>query len=72
MPRSAAFLLVVLAAAGCARSQMSTGQYTMTENSNNMRTYNASRSAPLDPTRPISQRDCRNQIEVGGGNLLCE
>lgn len=72
MPRSAAFLLVVLAAAGCARSEMSTGQYTMTENSNNMRAANASRSAPLDPTRPISRRDCRNQIEVGGGNLLCE
>ena len=72
MPRSAAFLLVVLAVAGCASSNLNTGPYTMTEDPHNMRTANAGQPAPLDPTRPVSPRDCRNQIHVGSGNLLCQ
>ena len=72
MPRSAACLLIVLAAAGCARSDMTTGRYTMTEEPYNIRTLDvATAPAPLDPTRPINDRDCSKPIDIGGGNLRC-
>jgi hypothetical protein len=71
MPRSAACLLIVLAAAGCARSDMNTGQYSMTEEPYNNRTLAAGEPAPLDPTRTVSDRDCSKAMELGGGNLRC-
>ena len=71
MARFAACLLIVLTAAGCARSDMNTGRYSMTAAPDNNRTVAAGEPAPLDPTRPVSERDCSKAIEIGGGNLRC-
>ncbi len=73
MLRSAAFLLIVLAAAGCESTDpdLTIGRYSMTATSYNDRTVNAGQPVPLDPSRPISERDCSGPIEIGGGNLRC-
>ena len=72
MARSAGFLLIVLAAAGCVQDpQIDVGRYSMTAATDNNRTLSAGQLAPLDPTRPISERDCSRPMDVGGGNLLC-
>ena len=73
MSRSAFCLLIVLAAAGCASDepQMTLGRYSMTASQDNNLTTNAGAPAPLDPTRPISDRDCSGAIDTGGGNLRC-
>jgi len=71
VPRLAALLLIALATAGCARSDMTTGRYTMTEEPSNNRTLAAGQPAPLDPTRSISERECSKPIPLPDGNLLC-
>ena len=72
MTRSVFFLLLVLAAAGCASNEpeMTLGRYSMTAAQNNNMTTNAGAPAPLDPTRTISDRDCSQPIEVES-NLRC-
>jgi hypothetical protein len=72
MRRSAAFLLIVLAMAGCASDEpeMTLGRYSMTASQENNLTSNAGAPAPLDPTRTISDRDCSRPIDVES-NLRC-
>ena len=72
MSRSAFFLLVFLAAAGCASDEpeMTLGRYSMTAAQSNNLTTNAGAPAPLDPTRTISDRDCSRPIDVES-NLRC-
>lgn len=72
MPRFAACLLIVLGLAACASTEPpATGRYSMTAASDNNRTLAAGVPAPLDPTRPVSERDCSKPMDVGGGNLRC-
>ena len=71
MARASALLLVLLVAACASAEPPATGRYSMTASSDNNRTLNAGQVAPLDPTRPISDRDCSRPIEIGGGNLRC-
>jgi hypothetical protein len=74
MPRSAGFLLMVLAIAACSTTpdpEIDIGRYSMTSATDNIRTLDAGTPAPLDPTRPISDRDCSRAMDIGGGNLRC-
>lgn len=74
MPRSAGFLLVLLAAAACSTTpdpRIGIGRYSMTSSTTNIRTIDVGNPAPLDPTRPVSDRDCSMPMDVGGGNLRC-
>ena len=72
MPRSAAFVLIALALAGCASDEpeMTLGRYSMTASQENNLTSNAGVPSPLDPTRTISERDCSGAIDVES-NLRC-
>ncbi|HYX66938.1 MAG TPA: hypothetical protein VE935_22165 [Burkholderiales bacterium] len=72
MKRSVFFLLLLLAAAGCASTEpeMTLGRYSMTASQANNLTTNAGAPAPLDPTRTISDRDCSGPIDVES-NLRC-
>lgn len=73
MLRIAACLLLVLGAAACSgASAPSTGRYSMTAAADNNRTVAAGQPAPLDPTRPVSDRDCSKAIDIPGGNLRCQ
>lgn len=70
MRRFAALLLIVLGA-GCASADLDTGRYTMTAVAENAPTGGTGVPVPLDPTRPVSERDCGKAIEPPGGNLHC-
>ena len=67
--------LLVLAAAACASAeQPTTGTYNMTSltySSDNNFTVAPGAPAPLDPSRPVAERDCSRPIDIGGGNLRC-
>jgi hypothetical protein len=69
MHRSAALLLLVLAA-GCA-SPADDITYDMTMTPDNLTTAGTGEPVPLDPSRPVSERDCSRPIDLGGGNLRC-
>lgn len=71
MHRLALPLLVLLAACASTDPEIDVGRYSMTAATDNNRTLAAGQIAPLDPTRPISDRDCSRPIDVGGGNLRC-
>ncbi len=79
MLRTAACLLIVLGAAGCSSSSgpaaydpyTASSRYAMTGTTANDYTASAGQLAPLDPTRPIADRDCSKAIEFPGGNLRC-
>ena len=72
MPRSV-FMLLVIGAAACASpaSDTTSSRYGMTGEAENDATASAGEPAPLDPTRPITVRDCSKRIDEGGGNLSC-
>jgi hypothetical protein len=71
MHRLAALSIVLLVAACASAEPPATGRYSMTAAQDNNRTATAGQPAPLDPTRPISDRDCSRPIDAGGGNLRC-
>jgi hypothetical protein len=71
MPRFAALLLVIAATACSTAEPPATGRYSMTAATDNNLTLSAGEAAPLDPARPIAERDCSRPIEIGGENLRC-
>jgi hypothetical protein len=63
---------MVLVLAACSSAEPpATGRYSMTSTMTNNRTVGAGDVAPLDPSRPIDDRNCGGPIDIGGGNLRC-
>jgi hypothetical protein len=74
MPRLAILLFLVLAF-GCASDDTysDSGRYSTMAFTGNELMKSAGQAAPLDPTRPIADRNCAQPIDASaGGNLRCQ
>jgi hypothetical protein len=65
-----AAMALILCTASCASNDSSRG-YGMARSSSADPAYKGSRQLPMEPTRKVSEQDCRQSFYTDGGNLRC-